>query len=184
MSGDLFFVGGTDKTPCREFFKGGQGDIFAGVHGEDEAEALAIFRDQGKAQAQGVTWVSNGNGFLVNEDFSGGGRIEAEEGLGDLGPSGADQSGQTENFPGPKIEGDILEISRAGEMFDAEADVSRRMIEMFWKIISERAADHHLHKFSLIKVFYRFSPDDLTVAKNGDGVAQMKDVLKVVRDVD
>jgi hypothetical protein len=98
--------------------------------------------------------------------------------------SGADESGEAEHLTGAQRERHVAETGRAGQPLDAEHLVAGLDSDVPGKVLVEPAADHHLDEIGAVETADGTGRDVLAVAQDGDRVAEEKDLLEAVADVD
>ena len=71
-------------------------------------------------------------------------RVEAEDRLRDLGPSGADEPGQPEDLSGANGERDVAEAGGTAQAFDAQQLRTGRRLHMRGEVLVQPPANHQL----------------------------------------
>ena len=92
-------------------------------HFENHAVTAAVFGHVGDAVGNGVLRRTDAEALTVQSDFAGVGGRDAEDDAGEFGPTGADESGQPDNFAGAHVEGHVADAADcATDVFQREDD--------------------------------------------------------------
>src|SRR3712207_6740296 len=103
----------------------GEGGVGGDGHLGDHAVPSAVLGDVGDAEADGPGGGVEADGLAAQEDLPLGGGGEAEQDAGELGASGADEPGESEDLPGPDGEADAADAGGAApEVARLEHDVA------------------------------------------------------------
>src|SRR5207237_5317435 len=135
----------------------------------DQSAQAAILGHERDPPADRVDRRSDRHRRAVDEDRAGLRGLEAEDGLGDLAPAGADQARDAEDLAAANGEADVLEAAAQREALDAQdrrgAGRARLRIQLAYV-----AADHRADDCVRIPLGNRTGRDELAVAEYGDPV--------------
>jgi hypothetical protein len=120
---------------------------------------------------------------LAARDADGAGvaRVDAEDGLHDLGAAGADQPGERDDLPGADAERDVAEGAGARQALDLEDDVAGLDVGL-GEQRAELAADHAAHDLVDREAGERVGGDVRAVPHHRDAVAERGDLVEPVGD--
>jgi hypothetical protein len=111
-------------------------------------------------------------------------RIEADDGLGELGAAGAHQTKETEHFAGPGFERDVLELVGGGESIDLDDDVAARRTALAREQVFDAAADHVLDQRVRRMLGNRLGGYVPAIAEHRDGISDLEYLIDLVADVE
>ena len=87
-----------------------QNDVVGNRMFQDKPGRFAVFGDQGQSMCDAICGVLQGNRLAVDQDLALQNRpARAKDRLQKFGPAGAQQSADTQNFPTPQPETDIIQ---------------------------------------------------------------------------
>ena len=119
--------------------------------------------------------------FSFDEHLPGVDRSQAEDRLRRFASSGADQSGNAQNFSFSDRKGDILEIAFLGQSFDRQ-----HFLTLFFQIgialAFDFAADHHGNQIRLCHLFGIDRIDILPVTEDCETVGHMEQFFHLMTD--
>ena len=153
--------GEPQDAKAAEPIEDGEGDVLADGQIQDQRLQLAILRHETDAKADRIPGGVIADRLAVDQDLAAVEVVRAEDGAGDLGATGADQTGEANNLAGTNVEGNILQHDRrrilhcpgASETADLE-DRRRRpfrqrrlaSLGLFrTKEVAQGTADHQAH---------------------------------------
>ena len=178
------FAASVDPTGAGDRPQHRQGHVGSGGHRQDEAESLPIFRDEADPEAHGVARRPNDASFAANGNRPAGGAVEAEDRIGDLRPSRADEPGEPEHLSGANGEGDIRELPIRRERVDAQDLRALGPSGVRGKIIDDRTPDHLLNQRRFVERRCRLGGHVPTIAQHRNFVTESKDLRHAVRHVE
>ena len=147
--------------------------------------SLAILGEIGDAQLDRLGRVGDLDGSAIHSDLAAIPAVGAEDETRQLGPTGADESGDAEDLPAPQLEGNVLHGATAREVPDFQDDRLfggvRRHVGRFFE---DGAPDHHRDDVVDRDGLRLDRVDVLTVAHDGDPVGDLAQLLEPVGDVD
>ena len=111
----------------------------------------------------------------------------AKQGLGDLGPSRADQPGHADDLARVDAERDAEEFALRGEIFDPQngfrgAGARPLGAPLLAEQLALWAAHHVMHDLRLAQPLHFVGHDASAVAQDGDPVGKAGEFLQTVRD--
>ena len=152
---------------------------------EEEAGGFPLLGDHREAVRHGVfrTLKVHQTSFIVNAARRTG--SDAEHGLQQLGPAGADQTVETENFALAYVKGNIFEVGSklCGKMLYGQHDIPRGVVHG-GKTVCQRTAHHVSDQLVHIRFFGLGGDHHFTVSQDRNLVADFKDLIHLMRDVD
>ena len=122
---------------------------------------------------------------VAEVDTAGGAGAHAEDGLQKLGSAGADQAIQTEDLALADVKGDILQVRLVlgGKVLDRQDRLAGLVVDRREAVL-ERTADHCGDQLVHVGVLGALGHDEVAVTKHRDVVADLEDLVHLVRDVD
>jgi len=104
----------------RSFFKAGQRDVGEDRQGHGEAKLAAVFGDISQSEVHRLLRGGDADLLVCQRDRALGRRSDAEEGKRDIGPAGANETGEAEDFAFGEVEADAAEDAVTAEVLDGE----------------------------------------------------------------
>src|SRR5690606_12071861 len=97
-----------DEAAGRDAAGHGGGDVLFHRQGGEDAGDGAVFGDEGEAEADGVGGFGNGDRLAVDQHLAAGGRGNSEDGAGDVGAAGVDETAEADDLALSHFETDVL----------------------------------------------------------------------------
>ena len=110
--------------------------------------------------------------------------VRAEEGAGDLGTTGTDQAGETEDLALLDLEGHVVDGLDGREILDAQNDLVGQRLRGGTRVGGNLAADHHLDDLAHGRRRRLHRANVLAVAQHRDAVRQLGQLRHAVRNED
>jgi hypothetical protein len=153
---------------------------------EQQRLALALLGRQAHAGADGRGDRAVAQARAVDVHRAGRRPPRPVHGLDDLGPAGADESGQTDDLAGADLEAHVGELAPAGEPLDLEHDrraLAHRLRRR--EDVLDGAPGHQADELGGRRLARRQAGRDrAAVLEDGHAVADLADLLEPVGDVD
>ena len=160
-----------------------------GVEGQvafqEQSGCLPFLCDHGKSVIHGVMGIAEIDQppFVVNPACRS--CPYAEHGLEQFSPSCADQSVQAEDFSFPYIKSNILQIRLKfrGKMFNIKNHIARFIVHRRETVV-QGPADHRGDQLIHVGFFGFLCQDHLSVPHHGNFIADLKDLIHFMGDID
>ena len=168
-----------------------QGNVLTYRHYRHDTVFFAVFRHHGDAVANGLLTVSDADRLAINKNLPlPAPRPDAEQALHRLGPSGADQPGDAEDFPATQGKRDVVDpfnmtVYRVpgGQVFDPQ-DLLAVGVRFAGIERGELPANHHGDDVVFAHAAGVASADVLAVADHADCIGDRFDLIELVRNID
>ena len=129
-----------------------------------------------------IVRVLDSNDRTVDQDLVALGFVGAEERANNLGTSSTNQPHQSKNFAPLEGKGHVMELagSQGSNFHQRCADILRT----FGVFVFDGSPDHLGDHFIACQIDLGLGIDDLTIAHDGYDIAEVKDLVQLVADVD
>lgn len=152
---------------------------------EEEAVGLALLGDEGEAVIHGIAGVAEVHEVVTEIHTAGSAGANAEDGLKQLGAAGAHQAVQTEDLAAAHVEGDVLQVrvELRGQVLNLQNGLAGTLSTGGKRLSSERPTMAEMSSFMFVSLV-DFVITRLPVAQHRDLIADLEDLIHLVRDVD
>jgi hypothetical protein len=110
--------------------------------------------------------------------------IRAEDGAREFTPSGAHEAGEADDLAGADAQRRAFDAVRRIQLADIEHDSTRLVAELLAVRGVDVPSDHQMHEIRRLRVSGSHRRHVPAVAQHGDAIADHRDFLQAVRDVD
>ena len=158
-------------------------DIVIDCAGQVQAGAFAVLSNEGNAFPDDIMRRMHLDLFPLDEDLAAGQLVHAEDTFDQLAASCADQAANSQDFAPPDGKADVFDfVVRADNILCLKDHFADLGVEL-GEYIRDLTADHHFNQLRFAQVFRIARADVLSVTIYTDTVADRKDLIHAVRDV-
>ena len=152
---------------------------------QEQAVCLALLGNQSKAVLHGVTRRGKVHQAITEVHRACRTGTNTKDRLEQLGTSGADQTIQTKDLALAHVEGDVhqVRIEFRGQVLHRKNVVAGNVIHGRETVV-QRTADHGAYELVHVGVTRALGHNQITVTQNRHVVADLEDLVHLVRDVD
>ena len=150
---------------------------------EHQPLLFAIFGEESQTSGNGLTGHPVNERLSTNTNTTTIREIGPKDSASQLRPSGAHQTRNPKDLPGTNFEAHRLEHTLSGQVFHLENRIPQGHLA-FWNLFDDGPADHHLNQLADGSPLHSPRSDRVSVSHHGDAIADGKNLLHSVRDVD
>ena len=151
----------------------------------DQALGLSVLGDVSDAMAQGVVRASYPHGLAVDEHLTAPDPIQADDGLGQLAPTGTDETVEPQDLSAVDHEGDISGPGFAAQIAKFENGAPVAVGPRFEFVHDLLAAYHQGYELVAVQLGdRRLGAGILAVAEHGDVIAEFEDLFELMTHED
>ncbi len=181
--GDPSLLARLDERAKTDLVEVGQRDIPTARELQAQARALAVFREKSDPLGDGVGGRCDIQLAVLQDEAACGPGVHAEDGLGNLGAPGADETGHANDLAATNLEAHVLDPGLGRQAVHPDEDVAD-LDGAAREEVRQLAAHHVVHDLRNVHRGHRLGVHEPAVAKDADFIRQVDDLFEPVRDVD